>query len=122
MDVALGVLPDRAGGVLDQQHDADPEQTRQNDAPRTVQRSLRFRRSGGPEGRRTDGRIATGRCSRYQTPVFGIEDQGSAGANAGPACSSSIEMPSGDRTNAIRPSRGGRLIRTPLSCRCLQVA
>lgn len=44
----------------------------------------------------------------YQEPVFGMLVQGSAGGNAVPACSSSMEMPSGVRTNAIRPSRGGR--------------
>ena len=49
----------------------------------------------------------------YQTPVFGIDAQGSAGALASPFCSSSIEMFSGDRTNAIVPSRGGRLMVTP---------
>jgi hypothetical protein len=39
--------------------------------------------------------------------------QGSAGGSASSACSSSMEMPSGVRTKAMRPSRGGRLIVTP---------
>lgn len=58
----------------------------------------------------------------YQWPVFSMLDQGSAGARASPACSSSMEILSGERTKAMRPSRGGRLITTPLSCRYWQVA
>ena len=49
----------------------------------------------------------------YQTPTFGMDFQGSAGASAAPFCSSSIEILSGERTKAIRPSRGGRLMVTP---------
>ena len=49
----------------------------------------------------------------YQAPVFGMLTQGSAAAAPPPFCSSSIEMLSGERTNAMRPSRGGRLIVTP---------
>ena len=49
----------------------------------------------------------------YHVPVFAIETQGSAGGFAAPFCSNSIEMPSGERTNAILPSRGGRLMTTP---------
>src|SRR3546814_10553368 len=52
----------------------------------------------------------------HHTPVFGIDAQGSAGGNRSPACNSSTEMPSGERTNAICPSRGGRLMTTPASC------
>src|SRR5690606_28824119 len=51
----------------------------------------------------------------YHLPVFGIDCQGSCGGSASPFCSSSIEMLSGERTNAMRPSRGGRLIVTPAS-------
>ena len=51
----------------------------------------------------------------YQVPTLGIEVQGSAGGRAGPACSSSTEMLSGERTKAMRPSRGGRLMVTPAS-------
>lgn len=58
----------------------------------------------------------------YQEPVFSMLVQGSAGASAVPACSSSMEMPSGVRTNAIRPSRGGRLIVTPWAMSALQVS
>ena len=48
--------------------------------------------------------------------------QGSAGVSAAPFCSSSIEMLSGERTNAMRPSRGGRLMVTPCSIRRRQAA
>ena len=54
----------------------------------------------------------------YQCPIFSIDVQGSAGSSASPICKSSIEILSGERTNAIRPSRGGRLMVTPLSIRC----
>jgi len=59
---------------------------------------------------------------RYQLPVFGIDAQGSSGAFAPPAWSSSTEIPSGERTNAIRPSRGGREIVTPWSIKRRQAA
>ncbi len=49
----------------------------------------------------------------YQCPVFFIEAQGSWGGNASPFCSSSIECLSGERTKAMTPSRGGRLMVTP---------
>ena len=67
------------------------------------------RRAGGPSG-------------AYQAPVFGIEAQGSAGSFALPFCSNSIEMPSGERMKAMLPSRGGRLMVTPLSMRLWQSA
>ena len=51
----------------------------------------------------------------YQCPVLGIDIHGSAAGNASPFCSSSIDTLSGDRTKAMRPSRGGRLIVTPAS-------
>jgi hypothetical protein len=62
------------------------------------------------------------REARYQTPVFGMLAQGSAGFNDGPCCSSSMEIPSGERTKAMRPSRGGRLMVTPCFLRRSQVA
>jgi hypothetical protein len=58
----------------------------------------------------------------YQLPVLGMEAQGSCGARASPACSSSMEMPSGERTKAMCPSRGGRLMVTPPSIRRWQAA
>ena len=58
----------------------------------------------------------------YQEPLLAMLVQGSAGGNASPACSSSMEMPSGERTNAMRPSRGGRLIVTPWAIKALQVS
>jgi len=45
--------------------------------------------------------------------VFGIERHGSLGGRAAPFCNSSIECLSGERTNAMVPSRGGRLMVTP---------
>src|SRR6185369_15914233 len=54
-------------------------------------------------------------AAHHHSPVFGIEAQGSAGASEPPFCSSSIEMLSGERTKAMCPSRGGRLIVTPAS-------
>ncbi len=58
----------------------------------------------------------------HQAPTLGIETQGSAGALAGPACSNSTEMPSGERTKAMWPSRGGRLMVTPPACSRAQVS
>src|SRR3954453_2477032 len=57
----------------------------------------------------------------YQLPTFGIVVHGSCGGSASPCCRSSIEIPLGDLMNAMRPSRGGRLMVTPLSISCLQV-
>ena len=54
----------------------------------------------------------------HQCPVFSMLAQGSAGGRLSPACSSSTETLSGERTKAMRPSRGGRLMVTPLSIRC----
>ena len=51
----------------------------------------------------------------YHSPVLAMDDHGSAGASAAPFWSSSTEMLSGVRTNAMRPSRGGRLMVTPAS-------
>jgi hypothetical protein len=49
----------------------------------------------------------------YHLPVLGIDFHGSCGGKAVPFCKSSIECLSGERTKAITPSRGGRLIVTP---------
>ena len=62
-------------------------------------------------------------CLRpYQVPVLAIESHGSAGASAAPCWRSSMETPSGERTNAIRPSRGGRLTVTPAAMSFRQVS
>jgi hypothetical protein len=58
----------------------------------------------------------------HQWPVFGIDVHGSCGGSASPFCSSSIECKSGERTNAIWPSRGGRLMVIPSFIRWSQVA
>jgi MFS family permease len=55
-------------------------------------------------------------------PVLGMLLHGSDGASGSPFCSSSTEIWSGERTNAMRPSRGGRLMVTPCSCSRLQAA
>ncbi len=44
----------------------------------------------------------------YNSPVFFIESQGSLGSSALPFCNNSMEILSGERINAMRPSRGGR--------------
>ena len=59
-------------------------------------------------------------CVTHQTPMFGAETHGSASGSASPFCSSSIEMLSGVRMKAMRPSRGGRLIVTPAFCSLAQ--
>jgi hypothetical protein len=64
----------------------------------------------------------TERKTFYQCPVFDIDDHGSAGGFASPFCNSSIECRSGERTNAICPSRGGRLMVTPIFISRAQVA
>ena len=46
-------------------------------------------------------------------PTLGMETQGSLGGNGEPFCSSSMECLSGERTKAMLPSRGGRLMVTP---------
>ena len=61
-----------------------------------------------PSPRRGEG----ARCPHH-LPVFGIDSQGSFGGSAVPFCKSSIDCLSGERTKAIMPSRGGRLMVTP---------
>lgn len=80
---------------------------------------------GGAGQKAADTALALGpgpRRSSYQLPVLGMEAQGSAGARAGPSCSSSTEIWSGERTKAMRPSRGGRRMVTPWSARRWQAA
>ena len=62
------------------------------------------------------------RSTAYQWPVFGIDDHGSAGGFGSPFCNSSIECRSGERTKAMLPSRGGRLMVTPAFISRSQVA
>ena len=63
-----------------------------------------------------------GQNAAHQCPVFGIEVHGSAGGFASPFCRSSIECRSGERTKAIWPSRGGRLMVMPSFINRSQVA
>jgi hypothetical protein len=58
----------------------------------------------------------------HQCPVLGIDIHGSLGASAAPFCKSSIECLSGERTKAITPSRGGRLMVTPVFISLSQIA
>lgn len=71
---------------------------------------------------RTPGAGACSSRVGYQWPVFGIDDHGSAGAFGSPFCNSSIECRSGERTKAMLPSRGGRLMVTPAFISFSQVA
>jgi hypothetical protein len=79
------------------------------------------RKSGERERRRCAWRLARW-VLPHQRPVFFIEIQGSCGGLAAPFCRSSIECMSGERTNAMVPSRGGRLMVTPAFIRRSQVA
>ncbi len=85
-----------------------PGQTRRPE-PRDLQRLRGFRR----RDRQLPRRPARPRLTPYHDPVFGIDAQGSAFGSASPFWSNSTEMLSGERTKAIRPSRGGRWIVTP---------
>src|SRR3546814_3623526 len=80
---------------------------------------------GGADAKGLGGGVSKGEAgsrSAYQLPVFCIDAQGSFGGSDSPFCSSSMEMPSGERTKAMWPSRGGRLMMTPPSWRRWQVA
>ncbi len=54
-----------------------------------------------------------GLAPAHHCPTLGIDFHGSAGGNAPPFCNSSTEMLSGERTKAMWPSRGRRLMVTP---------
>src|ERR1051325_431210 len=75
-------------------------------------------RSLRPSPRKSGARERAQRSKRprHHLPVFFIEDHGSFGGRAAPFCNSSIECLSGERTNAMVPSRGGRLMVTPAFC------
>ena len=87
-----------------------------NDVGITPHKARALHRADQALGGQTLGPVA------YQAPVFAMESQGSAGPSDSPFWRISIEMPSGERTKAIWPSRGGRLIVTPLSISFWQVA
>jgi hypothetical protein len=70
---------------------------------------------------RADVRAKKSRAA-YQWPVFGIDVHGSAGGLGSPFCSNSIECRSGERTKAMLPSRGGRLMVMPIFINLSQVA
>jgi hypothetical protein len=56
------------------------------------------------------------------SPLFSMDAQGSLLGSESPIWSSSIEISSGERTKAMWPSRGGRRMVTPFSCKREQVA
>src|SRR6185295_16168708 len=72
------------------------------------------------EGQRGAGELVP--VGDHQWPVFCIEAHGSAGGFGSPFCSSSIECRSGERTKAMLPSRGGRLMVMPIFMSLSQVA
>src|SRR3546814_5964477 len=66
---------------------------------------------GGADAKGLGGGVSKGEAgsrSAYQLPVFCIDAQGSFGGSDSPFCSSPMGMPSGERTKAMWPSRGGR--------------
>jgi len=77
---------------------------------------------GSPRVRNVRPGKSSARSVLYQLPWFGMETQGSRGGSDPPRWRSSIEWPSGDLTNAMCPSRGGRKMATPPPCRRAQVA
>jgi len=62
------------------------------------------------------------RAAGYHLPVLAMEAQGSCLGSDSPFCKSSMEILSGERTKAMRPSRGGRLMVTPDFIKRSQVA
>ena len=85
----------------DERH-VEPERQRQ--PARRLRRRRREQRS--PE-RRPERRRP------HQWPVFAMLFHGSRGSSDPPICNSSTDTLSGERTKAMCPSRGGRLITTP---------
>ena len=62
------------------------------------------------------------RFDLYHSPTLSMDAHGSFAGRGCPACSSSIEILSGDLTNAILPSCGGRLMVTSPSNKRWQTA
>ena len=79
-------------------------------------------RRGRHDGLRRSAADALKGPPPHHSPWLGIDAQGSFFSSASPRCKSSTEWPSGDFTNAMRPSRGGRRMATPLACSASQVA
>ena len=66
--------------------------------------------------------ITLNRTRIHQCPVLAMDFQGSCGGRGVPFCNNSIDWRSGERTKAMLPSRGGRLIVTPAFMSSSQVA
>ena len=92
-----------------------------DEEPLCVERVVHAHERGGhaPERRQILSRRGT---NVHQLPWLGIDAHGSAFALASPFCKSSTEWPSGDLTNAIRPSRGGLRMAIPPACRAAHLA
>ena len=80
---------------------------------RTIERFAGYGMTALPYRRRHPRVASPPARNDHQAPVFSIDFHGSAAGLAGPFCSSSIEIFSGERTKAMLPSRGGRLMVTP---------
>lgn len=98
-----------------------PPRWRARSAPWSCSTGRRWRRSPGARSR-CARRCRSAAGEPYQVPTLGIDTHGSAGGRAGPFWRSSMEMRSGERTKAMRPSRGGRAMVTPSAWRWAQVA
>lgn len=96
--------------------DRHTQQPQQNTASHRVLLHSHCRKENIWDG----GLVPAGRP--YQWPVLGIDDHGSCGAFGSPFCKISIECRSGERTKAMLPSRGGRLMVTPAFISLSQVA
>ena len=113
-----------SGAALKQFHTLHRVRRRKRLPSRRRRADHTIRRPFGATGRQALPGVAAGRDTFFlqrvkraphQWPVLPIDAQGSSGARAPPFCNSSIEMLSGERTKAMRPSRGGRLMVTPAS-------
>ena len=85
---------------------------------------LRAERADGRAGRHAADASSIRQRTGRPLPLPGIRHRlpRLGGGSASPFCSSSIDCLSGERTNAITPSRGGRLMVTPAFIRRSQVA
>lgn len=90
-------------------------------APIVKELRSQFERQPKPP-KRDFGPSRTVTAFSYHDPVFSIDAHGAFGGSGSPCWSNSMEILSGERTNAMRPSRGGRLITTPPSASRWQVS
>jgi hypothetical protein len=113
----------RLGVPVYDEHDARWARRDHRRKPEGVQGKVSSDFPAGRGGRGLAGcEPVLGGQSAHHLPVFGIDSHGSCLGFASPLCSSSMEMLSGERMNAMRPSRGGRLMVMPAFMRLSQVA